>query len=137
MLELFSLQATAVDRCAMKDLSATWLKVKSCYCQTGYNDVRLRHIWSQTHLVPHNWSPIYWSLWTNGPQPIQSPWANGPQKIWNIPFVQEDRLWGSRKRGTKLVGDHLFMGDQIFGDHFSMMTEFDWDFLSRAHCTGS
>ena len=33
------------------------------------------------HLVPHNWSPIDWSLWTNGPQPIQSPWTNGPQKF--------------------------------------------------------
>ena len=46
----------------------------------------LWHIWSQTHmvpghLVPHNWSPIDWSLWTNGPQPIQSPWTNGPQKF--------------------------------------------------------
>ena len=33
---------------------------------------RLRHIWFQTHmvpghLVPHNWSPIDWSLSTNGP----------------------------------------------------------------------
>ena len=27
------------------------------------------------------WSPIYWSLWTNGPQPILSPWTNGPQKF--------------------------------------------------------
>ena len=35
------------------------------------------------HLVPHNWSPIYWSLWTNGPQPILSPWTNGPQPIWS------------------------------------------------------
>ena len=34
-----------------------------------------------THLVHHNWSPIDWSLWTNGPQPIQSPWTNCPQKI--------------------------------------------------------
>ena len=33
------------------------------------------------YLVPHNWSPIDWSLWTNGPQPIQSPWTNGPQKF--------------------------------------------------------
>ena len=31
------------------------------------------------HLVPHNWSPIDWSLWTYGPQPIQPPWTNGPQ----------------------------------------------------------
>ena len=47
---------------------------------------RLWHIWSQTHtvhghLVPHNWSPIDWSLWTNGPQPILSPWSYGPQKF--------------------------------------------------------
>ena len=33
------------------------------------------------HLVPHNWSPIDWSLWTNGPQPILSPWTNGPPKF--------------------------------------------------------
>ena len=33
------------------------------------------------HLVPHNWSLINWSLWTNGPQPIQSPWTNGPPKF--------------------------------------------------------
>ena len=32
-------------------------------------------------LVPHNLSPIDWSLWTNGPQPILSPWTNGPQKL--------------------------------------------------------
>ena len=33
------------------------------------------------HLVPHNWSQIDWFLWTNGPQPIQSPRTNGPQKF--------------------------------------------------------
>ena len=112
------------------------------------------------HLVPHNWSPIDWSLWTNGPQPIQSPWTNGPQIIWspwtngprNILFVQGDRLWGSGNTGTKLVGDHLsrgtkllgticpggpnfggpfVQGDQIFGNHLSMGTEFEGDRLSR------
>ena len=48
--------------------------------------IRLWHIWSQTHIFPkhlvtHNWSPIDWFLWTNGPKPIQSPWKNGPQKF--------------------------------------------------------
>ena len=33
------------------------------------------------HLVPHNGSPIDWSLWTNSPQPIRSPWTDGPQKF--------------------------------------------------------
>ena len=33
------------------------------------------------HLVPHNWSLINWSLWTNGPQPTLSPWTNGPQNF--------------------------------------------------------
>ena len=33
------------------------------------------------HLVPHNGSPIDWSLWTNSPQPIRSPWTDGLQKF--------------------------------------------------------
>ena len=33
------------------------------------------------HLVPHNWSAFDWSLWTNGPQQIQSPWTNSPPKF--------------------------------------------------------
>ena len=46
----------------------------------------LWHIWSQTHMVPghlvlHNWSPINWFFWTNGPQPILSPWTNDPPKF--------------------------------------------------------
>ena len=45
-----------------------------------------KRIWSQTHMVlrhfvPNNWSPIDWSLRTNGSQPIQSLWTNGPQKF--------------------------------------------------------
>ena len=90
------------------------------------------------HLVPHNWSPIDWSLWTNGPQPIRSPWTNGPQKFGppgqmvpnqfvpcisgspqpvpldkrNIPFVQGDRIFG----------DHLSMGAELAGDHLSRGT---------------
>ena len=35
-----------------------------------------KHIWS-----PDIWSPINWSLWTNGPQPILSPWTNGHPKF--------------------------------------------------------
>ena len=33
------------------------------------------------HLVPRNGSPINWTLWTNGIQPIQSPWTDGPPKF--------------------------------------------------------
>ena len=38
--------------------------------------------WAVTHLVPHNGSPIDWSLWTNGPQKF------GPhgQMVPNLPF---------------------------------------------------
>ena len=98
---------------------------------------RLWHIWSQTdmvpgHLVPHNWSLIDWSLWINGPQLILSPWTNGPQTFGPhgqmvpnqfgptgqmVPMIfhlsRGDRLWGSRKTGTKLVGDHLSKGTKF------------------------
>ena len=70
------------------------------------------------------WSPKIWSPWTNGPQPIWSPWTNGPQKYKNILFVQEDRLWGSRNTGTKLVVDHLSRETKLIGDHLSRGTEF-------------
>ena len=100
------------------------------------------------HLVPHNWSPIYWSLWTNGPQPIQSQWTNGPQKFGPhgqmVPnqFVPPGQMvprvfqlsrgagcgnleiWGPNWLGP------FVQGDQHFREHLSRGTGFDGDHLS-------
>ena len=92
------------------------------------------------HLVPHNWSPIDWSLWTNGPQPIQSPWTNGPQKFGPRGQMVPNQFGPHGQmvprifllsRGTSCddlevwdqIGWGPFVhGDQIFGDHLSMGT---------------
>ena len=63
-----------------------WLKVSFSIVINPTKNIRLKHIWSQTHrdprhLVPHNGSPINWSLWTNSPQPIRSPRTDAPQKF--------------------------------------------------------
>ena len=101
------------------------------------------------HLVPHNWSPIDWSLWINSPQPIQSPWTNGPPKFgphgqmvptnlvlldkWSLeysigPGGQAVGIW---KYGDQIGWGPFVQGDQILGDHLSMGTKFDGDRLSR------
>ena len=101
----------------------------------------LWHIWSQTHmvprhLVPHNGSPNDWSLWTNSPQPIQSPWIIGPPKFGPLEHMVPNQFGPLRQmvpwifrlsRGTGW-GDTEFMGpnwlgticpgDQIFGGSF-------------------
>ena len=108
------------------------------------------------HLVPHNWSPIDWSLWTNGPQPI---WTNGPQKfgpldkwspkIWS-PGQMVPNQFGPPgqmvhrtfllSRGTD-CGVPEIWGPNLLGTicpggpniwyHLSMGIEFDRDHLSR------
>ena len=78
------------------------------------------------HLVPHNWSPVNWSLWTNGPQPIQSPWTNGPQKLG-----PPGQAVGIRKYEDRIGWGPFVQGEQIFRDHLSMGTEFDGDRFSR------
>ena len=106
------------------------------------------HIWSQTLIVPHNGSPIDWSLWTNSPQPIWSPWTDGPQKFGPHGQMVPNQFGPPRQmvprilclsRGTSCddlkFGDQIgwgpfVQGDQIFGDHLSMGTKFD-DCLSR------
>ena len=112
------------------------------------------------HLVPHNWSPIDWSLWTNGPQPIQSPWTNGPQKFGPhgqmvpnqfgphgqmVPRIflssrgtgcGDPEIRGPNWLGTTCpVGPNSWgpfvQGDQILGDHLSRGTKFVGDCLTR------
>ena len=92
------------------------------------------------HLVPHNWSPIDWSLWTNGPQPIQSPWTNGPQKFGPrgqmvpnqfgphgqmVPRIfrlsrgtgcGDPKIWGLNWLGTICPGVPTFWGPFVHGD---------------------
>ena len=104
------------------------------------------HIWADTgthfllhlrisnlavpHLVSHNGSPIYWSLWTNSPHPIRSPWTDGPQKFGlhgkmvTHQFVPHGQMVPrifhlSKGTGTELVGDHLSKGTgtELVGDH--------------------
>ena len=97
----------------------------------------LWHIWSLTHmvpghLVPYNWSPIDWSLWTDSPQPIQSPWTNGaltfgpsgqlvPLDKWldKLPIEYSvcpgGQVVGIWNMGTKLVWDHLSRGTKSLG----------------------
>ena len=81
------------------------------------------------HLVPHNWSPINWSLWTNGPQPILSPWTNGPQKFgphgqmvpnqFGPPGQMVPRIFCLSKGQAVMIWKY---GDQICGDHLSRGT---------------
>ena len=75
---------------------------------------------------------------TNGPQPILSPWTNGAQKF-GTPGQMVPRIF-CLSRGTSCddlevwdqIGWGPFVhGDQIFGDHLSMGTNFDGDRLSR------
>ena len=109
--------------------------------------MRLRLIWSRTHLVPgllvphflFPWtklSPKIWSPWTNGPQPIWSPWTNGPHQIWSpwtngpqpiwspyfqiitaCPPGQTEYSKDHLSRETKLVGDYLTIGTNFWGPH--------------------
>ena len=99
-------------------------------------------------MVPHNWSPINWSLWTNSPQPILSPWTNGPPKFGPpgqmVPRIfclssgasfDDLEILGPNWLGTICPGGSNFWGplvhgDKIFGDHLSMGTKFDLDPLS-------
>ena len=81
------------------------------------------------HLVPHNWSPINWSLWTNGPLPILSPWTNGPQPIWSPwkmvprifclsrgPSCNDLERWGPNWLGTICQWGPNFWGLFVHGD---------------------
>ena len=112
------------------------------------------------HLVPHNWSPIDWSLWTNSSQPIRSPWTNGLQKFgphgqmvpknlipmdkWSLTNLVPLYNWsleysvcprgqavGIQKFGDQTGWGPFVLGDQFFWNHLSMGTEFDGDRLSR------
>ena len=110
-----------------------------------YEHKGLWHIWSQTHVVlghfaPHNWFPIDWSFWVNGPQLIQSPWTNGPEKFGlhgRIASNQFDppgqmvpriswlsmgtgcgdlEIWGPEWLGTICPGGPNFLGPFVHGD---------------------
>ena len=112
------------------------------------------------HLVPHNWSPIDWSLMTNGHQPIQSPWTNGsknfdphgqmvpknlvPMDKWSptnsVPLdnwsLEYSNCPGGQAVGIWKYWNHIgwgpfVRGHQIFGNHLSMGTELVRDRLSR------
>ena len=91
------------------------------------------------HLVPHNWSPIDWSLWTNGSSGQMVPldkWSLTnlvPLDKWSLEYYNcpEGRAAGIQNMGTKLVGDHLPRGEQKFLDHLSMETELVEVRLSR------
>ena len=88
------------------------------------------------HLVPHNWSLIDWSLWTNGPQPIRPPWTNGPQKFgppgqMEYSVCPGGQAVGIQKYRVQIGWGPFVQGDQIFGDHLSRGTKFDGDRLSR------
>ena len=91
-----------------------------------------------THLVPNtygpltfgpNWSPINWSLWINGPQPILSPWTNDPPKFgppvqmvpdqFGPPGKMVPRLFCLSKGQAVMIWKY---GDQICGDHLSRGT---------------
>ena len=81
------------------------------------------------HLVPHNGSPIDWSLWTNSPQTIRSPWTDGPQKFewsptnlvpldkWSLEYSVSPggQAVGIQKYGTEFVRDHLCRGINFMG----------------------
>ena len=84
---------------------------------------------SPTNFVPMDkWSPNIRSPWTNGSQPIWSHWTNGP---YDIPFVQGGQAVGIQKNRDQIGWGPFVQGDQIFVDHLSRGTEFDWDRLSR------
>ena len=105
---------------------------------------RLWHIWSQTHmvpgrLVPRNWSPFRWSLWTNSPSgqtvPNQfsplgqmvpktlvlvdkwSPTNLVPLDKWSLEYSVSPlgELLVSGNMWTKLDGDHLYRGTKFLG----------------------
>ena len=96
------------------------------------------------HLVPHNWSPIDWSLWTNSPQPISPHGQTVPNQFcphgqmvpknlvpmdkWSPTNLVPLDKWSLEysvcpggqavmiwKYGTKLVGDHLSMETKCLG----------------------
>ena len=116
--------------------------------------------YTRTFFINGRNTPIDWSLWTNGPQPIQSPWTNGPQKFGPrgqmvpnqfgphgqmVPRIflssrgtgcGDPEIRGPNWLGTICPGGPnswgpFVQGDQILGDHLSMGTEFDGDHLSR------
>ena len=86
---------------------------------------------------PQNWSPIDLSLWTNGPQPIQSPWKIGPQKLdphgqmvpnqFGPPGKIVPRIFHF-SRGTGYgdpeIGKLGNRGITFIGDHLSRRTKF-------------
>ena len=101
------------------------------------------------HLVPHNGSPINWSLWINSPQPILSPWIDGPPKFgphgqmvpnqFGPPRQMVPRIF-HMSRGTgcgdlELLGLNclgtIYPGGLNFGGPFAWGTEFVGDHLSR------
>ena len=61
-----------------------------------------KHIWYPTNLVPMDkWSPKFG--------------LHGQMVPRIFRLSKGDRLWGSKNMGTKLVGDHLSRGIEIFG----------------------
>ena len=93
------------------------------------------------HLVPHNGSPIDWSLWTNSPRPIWSPWTDGFQEF--VPHGQmvpnqfgppkqmvsrifrlsrgigcgDPNFWGPIVHEDQICCGPFVQGDQFYGDN--------------------
>ena len=72
-------------------------------------------------------SPKIWSLWTNGLQP------SVPLDKWSLEYsiCPWGQAVGIRKYGDRIGWGPFVHGDQSFGDHLSVGTEFVGDHLSR------
>ena len=100
--------------------------------------LRLRRIWSRTHLIPGLPIPHFLSPWINDPLKIDPPGQTVPIKFGpsgqmvpkNLVPLDKWSLEYSVCPGGQAVGIQKY-GDQIIGDHLSIGTEFDGDRLSR------
>ena len=86
------------------------------------SDLRLRLIWSRTHLIPGLPVPHFLSPWTNGPQKFgphgqMVPNQFGPpgKMVPRIFCLSRGQAVMIESMGTKLVGDHLSRGTKFFG----------------------
>ena len=72
-------------------------------------------------------SPKIWSPWTNGLQP------SVPLDKWSLEYsiCPWGQAVGIRKYGDRIGWGPFVHGDQSFGDHLSVGTEFVGDHLSR------
>ena len=117
----------------------TLFSILGKHCDNGRDTFGHKRIWSP-RLIPHNlsptnsfpmekWSAKIWSSWTNGPQSIWSPWTNK----WSLKYsvCLGGQAVGIRKYRDWICWGPFDQGDQIFGDHFFMGTEFVGDHLSR------